>query len=36
MTLEFVFDDYVTHMLHHLEHIGLEVHDIKPNTTHAA
>ena len=36
MTLEFVFDDYVTHMLHHLQHIGIEVNDIKPNTTAAA
>jgi hypothetical protein len=25
MTLEFVFDDYVTHMLHHLQHIGIDV-----------
>jgi hypothetical protein len=36
MTLEFVFDDYVTHMLHHLQHIGIDVNDIKSNTTNAA
>jgi hypothetical protein len=36
MTLEFVFDDYVIHMLHHLQHIGIEVNDIKSNTTNAA
>jgi hypothetical protein len=36
MTLEFVFDDYVAHMLHHLQHIGIEVNDIKSNTTNAA
>jgi hypothetical protein len=31
MTLQFVFDDYVAHMLHHLRHIGIEVDDIKSN-----
>lgn len=36
MTLGFVFDDYVTHMLHHLEHIGIEVSDIKSKTIDAA
>jgi hypothetical protein len=36
MTLEFVFDDYVTHMRHHLQHIGIDVSDIKSNTTNAA
>jgi len=36
MTLEFVFDDYVAHMLHHLQHIGIDMSDIKSNTTSAA
>jgi len=27
MTLEFIFEDYVAHMAHHLEHIGIEVRD---------
>ena len=35
MTLEFVFDDYLVHMLHHLHHIGIEV-DLKSNATTAA
>ncbi len=25
MTLKFVFDDYIRHMLHHLEHIGVDL-----------
>ena len=36
LTLEFVFDDYVVHMLHHLRHIGIEVDDIASNATNAA
>ena len=36
LTLQFVFEDYVTHMLHHLEHIGIEVDDLKLNHTTAA
>ena len=28
MTLEFVFDDYVAHMVHHLQHIGINLDDI--------
>jgi DinB family protein len=28
MTLEFVFDDYVAHMVHHLKHIGIKLDDI--------
>ncbi len=36
MTLEFVFDDYVSHMLHHLQHIGIDVSDIKSGATNAA
>ncbi len=31
MTLGFVLDDYVTHMSHHLRHIGVEVDDILDN-----
>jgi nitroreductase len=31
MTLAFVLDDYVTHMAHHLRHIGIEVDDILTN-----
>ena len=27
MTLQFVFEDYLRHMLHHLQHIGIEVAD---------
>jgi len=27
LTLQFVFDDYLAHMAHHLEHIGIEVRD---------
>jgi len=27
MTLRFVFEDYLNHMAHHLEHIGIEVRD---------
>jgi len=30
LTLRFVFDDYVRHMLHHLQHIGVEVEDLLP------
>jgi hypothetical protein len=28
MTLKFVFEDYIRHMLHHLEHIGIDVKDL--------
>src|ERR1700722_8287710 len=31
MTLEFVFDDYLAHMLHHLGHIGIETADLASN-----
>ena len=31
LTLQFVFEDYVAHMLHHLQHIGIEVDDIRSN-----
>jgi len=27
MTLQFVFEDYIQHMLHHLQHIGIDVAD---------
>ena len=30
LTLKFVFEDYVDHMVHHLRHIGIEVDDLKP------
>jgi hypothetical protein len=36
MTLEFVFDDYVAHMVHHLKHIGIELDDIQTRTWVAA
>jgi hypothetical protein len=36
LTLQFVFDDYVTHMVHHLQHIGIETADITSNATTAA
>jgi hypothetical protein len=36
LTLQFVFDDYVVHMLHHLHHIGIEVDDIKSKESPAA
>jgi DinB superfamily len=29
LTLKFVFEDYIDHMLHHLQHIGLKVDDLK-------
>ncbi len=32
LTLQFVFEDYVAHMVHHLEHIGIAVSDISPST----
>ena len=31
LTLQFVFEDYVAHMLHHLQHIGIETSDITSN-----
>jgi len=36
LTLQFVFEDYVVHMLHHLQHIGIEVDDIRSNAPNAA
>jgi|SRR5208282_54794 len=33
LTLWFVFEDYVAHMLHHLQHIGITTDDL---TSHAA
>jgi len=36
LTLQFVFDDYVAHLLHHLQHIGIETNDITSKTTNAA
>ena len=29
MTLHFVFEDYLRHMLHHLQHIGIELGDLE-------
>jgi DinB superfamily len=29
LTLKFVFEDYIGHMIHHLRHIGIEVDDSK-------
>lgn len=28
MTIQFILDDYVKHMLHHLEHIGINLTDV--------
>jgi len=36
MTLEFVFDDYVAHMVHHLKHIGIELDDLQIRVWKAA
>jgi len=36
LTLQFVFEDYVVHMLHHLQHIGIEVDDIRSSAPNAA
>jgi DinB superfamily len=36
LTLQFVFEDYVVHMLHHLKHIGIETNDLASNATNAA
>ncbi len=30
LTLQFVFDDYIDHMLQHLRHMGVEVEDLAP------
>jgi len=35
MTLQFVFEDYLAHMAHHLEHIGIDVRDAMDATTAA-
>lgn len=29
LTLRFVFEDYLDHMMHHLQHIGIELEDLK-------
>ncbi|MGA7081238.1 MAG: DinB family protein [Terriglobales bacterium] len=31
MTLQFVFEDYVAHMLHHLQHIGIATDELTSN-----
>jgi len=30
LTLKYVFEDYIEHMIHHLRHIGIEVDNLKP------
>jgi len=30
LTLKFVFEDYIEHMMHHLKHIGIAMDDLKP------
>ena len=30
LTMQFVFDDYIDHMLQHLRHMGVEVEDLAP------
>ena len=35
VTLQFVFDDYLDHMFHHLEHIGIDVTDLRSSTAAA-
>jgi hypothetical protein len=30
LTLKFVFEDYIRHMVHHLQHIGIKIDDLKP------
>lgn len=35
VTLQFVFDDYVAHMVHHLRHIGIETGDLASNASYA-
>ena len=30
LTLKFVFEDYIDHMVHHLQHIGIKTDDLKP------
>jgi hypothetical protein len=36
LTVQFIFEDYVLHMLHHLHHIGIETSDLASNATNAA
>ena len=36
LTLQFVFEDYLAHMVHQLQHIGIAVDDIKLKTPTAA
>ncbi|MGA3089335.1 MAG: DinB family protein [Terriglobales bacterium] len=35
LTLQFVFEDYIAHMVHHLQHIGIATDDNPPNATSA-
>jgi len=36
MTLEFVFEDYIAHMVHHLKHIGIKLDDVPVRVWKAA
>jgi poly-beta-hydroxyalkanoate depolymerase len=36
LTLKFVFDDYLDHMMQHLRHMGVEVDDLVPVAAGAA
>lgn len=36
LTLQFVFEDYLAHMMHHLQHIGIETSDLRLDTPNAA
>lgn len=36
LTLQFVLEDYIVHMCHHLQHIGIETSDIASNATTAS
>src|ERR1700722_575081 len=36
LTLQFVFEDYVAHMVHYLQHIGIDMDDIASKATNAA
>jgi hypothetical protein len=29
LTLKFVFEDYLEHMMHHLQHMGIQVEDLQ-------
>jgi hypothetical protein len=33
LTLKFIFEDYIDHMMHHLRHIGIDGDELKPEAT---